>query len=150
MPRSDGQILSASFWGRGNIMNAALATLRYHVTGAIERGEALPIIGVPVIPTFAEYVALRDSLDATLVAAGVALTATRERLARDQGIAAFGAMGLTPDSIKMHPDYRRDKVAVNVAFEHLRTMSGCYAKRFAKEIRAEIQAKRERKLALRS
>ena len=96
--------------------------------------------------TYPEYVAMRDGLDAALVKAGKALTETRNRLAEALGIAPFGAMNLTPDCIKSHPDYRRDNLALNKALERLRTLNGTYAQLFAKEERAAIMAKRMAKL----
>jgi hypothetical protein len=91
---------------------------------------------------FALYQVARDALDAALVQAGKDLSATREALAKAQGIAAFGPMNLTPESIRLHPDYRRAHAALNSAFEASRRFNGQHVKRFGPELRAERDAKR--------
>lgn len=91
---------------------------------------------------FALFQVARDALDSALVQAGNRLSATRERLASEQGIEPFGKLNLTPDSIRQHPDYRRDHAALNAAFEALRALNGRYVKRFAKELRQEREAMR--------
>lgn len=95
---------------------------------------------------FALYQVARDALDAALVQAGNTLSATRERLAQEQGIAPFGRMNLTPESIRLHPDYRRDNAAFKAAFERYRALNGQYAKRFKRELAQERDAKRAARL----
>jgi hypothetical protein len=81
------------------------------------------------------------------VQAGKDLSATREALAKAQGIAPFGQLNLTPDSIRQHLDYRRAHAALNASFEALRQFNGQHVKHFAPELRAERDAKRAAKLA---
>jgi hypothetical protein len=92
--------------------------------------------------SFAVYQAARDTLDAALVQAGNALSETRQRLADQQGIAPFGKMNLTPDCIRLHPDYRRDNAALNASFEALRALNGTYARQFRRELALERDARR--------
>lgn len=56
-----------------------------------------------------------------------------------------GAMGLTPDSVKSMPEFKKLDDAYKVAASRLRTFNSAYTKTFAKEIRSE-RAKRFSKL----
>lgn len=52
-----------------------------------------------------------------------------------------GAMGLTPDAVRLSPEYRAAKAAFDAAFARERAFNGRYVKQFAKEIRAERRAR---------
>lgn len=85
--------------------------------------------------TYAEFKAKYESLEAAYKAASEAL-AKHPRLSN----------GLPANEVRLSPNYRADKAASNAAFEALRDFNDKYAKRFAKEIKADIQAKREASL----
>lgn len=48
-----------------------------------------------------------------------------------------GAMGLTPDHIKVTPEYQREKKLYNIAFTQLQNFNKVYVKQFKKEIAKE-------------
>jgi hypothetical protein len=58
-----------------------------------------------------------------------------------------GPRGWTPDAVKASPEYRAAKAAYVEAFEASRAFNGAHAKRFAVEIKTDIQAQREARLA---
>jgi len=96
---------------------------------------------------------LQREIDETLAGAGTSsafeaakgeLTLIeKEMAAAEAGMRAFprGAMGLTPESVRMSPEYRSAKARTDKAFARLRTFNAVFTKRFAKELRAE-RAKR--------
>ena len=47
------------------------------------------------------------------------------------------ANGLTPDAIKLSPEYRAAKTRFNAAFAHLRRVNAWFVENFKKEIRAD-------------
>jgi hypothetical protein len=53
-----------------------------------------------------------------------------------------GDMGLTPDAVKFSPEFQAAKQAYDRAARAIRDLNGTYAKSFAKEIRADIEARR--------
>jgi hypothetical protein len=61
-----------------------------------------------------------------------------------------GPMGLTPDFVRAMPEYRPLKNEVDLKFNALRNFNAVYVKKFKKEISADIQARREAKLAYRN
>lgn len=74
------------------------------------------------------------------------LAMTRRQIADRLGIEPDGPMGLTPDAIKASPDYQNALALYREAFATLRAFNGQYAKRFRREIAADIQASREARL----
>ena len=52
-----------------------------------------------------------------------------------------GPMGLTPDVVRATPEYRAAKARSDKAFQRLRDFNGVFTKRFAKELRAERDAR---------
>ena len=89
----------------------------------------------PYSPEFNAYRAARDVLNRRMDAASAALRAI-------PGIGS-GRFGLTPDSVKFSPEYRRANGEYRAAFNALRELNGRCVKRFAKELareRAEIRA----------
>jgi hypothetical protein len=52
-----------------------------------------------------------------------------------------GAMGLPPESVRLSPEYRAAKARTDKAFARLRAFNGVFVKRFAKELRAERDAR---------
>lgn len=53
-----------------------------------------------------------------------------------------GPIGITPDEVKFSPEYQAVKQAYDRAARAIRDLNGTYAKTFAKEIRADIDAAR--------
>lgn len=53
-----------------------------------------------------------------------------------------GPFGLTPDSVKLMPQYRIAKAHVDKTFAELRAFNQTYVKRFKKELAAERKARR--------
>lgn len=52
-----------------------------------------------------------------------------------------GPMGLTPDSVKQSPEFRRDKLAYSKAHDELRRFNGLFIKHFRAEIAADRRSK---------
>lgn len=48
-----------------------------------------------------------------------------------------GAMGLTPDHIKVTPEYQRERKLYNIAFTQLQNFNKVYVKQFKKELAEE-------------
>jgi len=48
-----------------------------------------------------------------------------------------GRMGLTPDAVKLSPEYREAKAAWAAAFAALRDFNGTFTKTYANELKAE-------------
>jgi hypothetical protein len=93
-------------------------------------------------PAYQKAKEARDSLDAELCDAGARSMATRKRLANIMGIEAFNAMNMTPDAIKLHPDYIAARKRQNEAFAALQQFNAGFVKAFKKDIAADIHAKR--------
>ena len=53
-----------------------------------------------------------------------------------------GAMGLTPDSVKASPEYRRARAEFNAAMRALQAFNARHLKRFKAQIAAEQRAAR--------
>lgn len=81
--------------------------------------------------TYAEAKATAANIDAEVSAAEVALRSF-----------PAGPMGLTPDSVRVTPEYRAAKLAFDKSFAKLRAFNGTFTKTFAKEIREERRARR--------
>lgn len=62
------------------------------------------------------------------------------------GIERKGPMGLTPDAIKSKPEWKQFYGQYHALAKEARKLHAANAKRYAKETRAEIQARREAKL----
>lgn len=92
--------------------------------------------------TYSDAKARKCVLDAACRTCADELNATRARLAQRLGISASGPMGLTPDAIRQHPDYRPAKQAFDSAFESLRRFNAWYTRQFKGEIRADRQRRR--------
>lgn len=71
--------------------------------------------------------AVHDSLDSDVTRLGAILRAFPG--------AGSGPMGLTPDSVRLNPDYRNAKRAFDLAFARLRAFNSSYVKTYAKELR---------------
>lgn len=89
--------------------------------------------------TFEEFQTQRATIEARLTAASVALAAYPK-----------AADGLTPDATKAMPGWRAARDESRAAFEALRAFNGRYAGQFAKEIKADIAARRAAALASRA
>lgn len=89
---------------------------------------------VAKIVTFAQYLEIKDQLDAA-----------HKAIVWPEGVGT-GPMGLTPDHIKFGPEYRaaRNRSESIMAIE--RKFNQVASKRFKKEIRAHIDAKRAAKM----
>jgi hypothetical protein len=87
-----------------------------------------------------------ETLSERVSAASGKLETIAAGIAAELGIARAGAMGLTPDAIRLRPDYRAAKLELDNAFAELRRFNGLYAGRFKKEIRADIDAKRQARI----
>lgn len=85
--------------------------------------------------TFEQYLAVNAKLDAM-----------RAAIVWPEGTGS-GAMGLTPDHIKATPEFRYARSTSETLKEIGRKFNGAASKRFKKEIRAHIDAKRAVKLA---
>lgn len=96
--------------------------------------------------TYLEYVALRDSLDAAQQRAAIEWDAVRDDLALHLNFFCGAPMGLTPDAIKFHTDYRKAQTEWRVANKKVKSFCALYAKRFARDESAAIMAKRMAKL----
>jgi hypothetical protein len=90
-------------------------------------------------PNFAAFKSAQALLDAELSAATEAIKAIPGH--------ASGPMGLTPDRVKALPAWRAARARVDCAFAALRAFNEVNVKRYAREIRAERDAKRERALS---
>lgn len=91
---------------------------------------------------YATFRTTADCLSNQVSEAGSALAAVRDQIAAELGIAPSGPLGLTPDAIRARPAWRAAKLALDNAFHALRQHNGRHAKRFAKETRADIAARR--------
>lgn len=69
--------------------------------------------------------------------------------AADHVLAAFprGAMGLTPDAVKVTPEYQAARRTFQDRFARLQKFNTTFVRRFVKEIRAEQAARRGAKLS---
>ena len=89
--------------------------------------------------TFEEFKAAQEILDnAHKAATALLVSVSGER----------GPMGLTADHVKNSPEWRAAYTAERKAFAAFRDFNGVYAPKFKKEIIAEIQAKREKRLTV--
>lgn len=63
--------------------------------------------------------------------------------AKDSALQAFpkGAMGLTPDSVKVSTLYRAAKAEYEIAFQAVRKFNAVFTKQYRKEIAASRKAK---------
>ncbi|WLA80307.1 hypothetical protein [Bradyrhizobium elkanii] len=95
---------------------------------------------------YAIFKAARAELEAILQTRKAAWDSVEERLIAETGLARPWPMNLTPDAIKMHPDYRAAKAAWNEAWDVSRKLNGKFAGRFKKEIRADLAALRQSRL----
>jgi len=85
--------------------------------------------------TYTEAKAKCDAIEARMKTASDAL----RRFPR-------GPMGLTPDAVKFSPEYRAAKLAVDRTFAELRAFNTWFVRQFKKEIKAEIDAMRLRRI----
>jgi len=85
-----------------------------------------------VAKSYQESKAERDAIDSELSAISDKLGAF-PRLAN----------GLTPDSVKALPEYRALRSAYDSAFKRLRIVNAEFVKRFKREIKADILARRK-------
>ena len=90
-------------------------------------------------PSFSIFKATRDALDAELSAATKSLKAIPGH--------ASGPMGLTPDAVKALPAWQAARARLDRAFAAVRAFNGANVKRYARELKAERDAKRERALS---
>ena len=90
-------------------------------------------------PTFAAFKAARALLDNELSAATEAIKAIPGH--------ASGPMGLTPDAVKALPAWQAARARLDRAFAAVRAFNGANVKRYARELKAERDAKRERALS---
>jgi hypothetical protein len=81
--------------------------------------------------TYDQAKQIRDTLDAAAKAASERLNAFPKT----------GPMGLTPDSVKSSPAYRRAKADFDTAFRRLQNFNVQFTRAFKAEIRAERQRK---------
>jgi len=70
------------------------------------------------------------------------VASTTEAFRKIPGVGS-GPMGLTPDHIRLSPEYRNAKAAFEAAFAALRNFNGKYIKIFKAEIAAERREKRK-------
>jgi hypothetical protein len=112
-----------------------LSVLRHHVTGAIERGEAQAIAGIPsphvADNPFPIALTAKLALDNAVTEASAAL----QKYPR-------GNMGLTPDSVKASVEFQRDKRAYDQAFQAMRQFNTVFLKTHKKAYREYMLAKR--------
>ena len=80
--------------------------------------------------TFAEAKASAAKIETEVSAAEVALRTF-----------PVGPMGLTPDAVRVTPEYRVAKLAFDKSFAKLRAFNGAFTKTFAKEIREERRSR---------
>jgi len=92
-----------------------------------------------IAPSFAVFKATRDAMEAELSAAMKEIQAIPGH--------ASGPMGLTPSAVKALPAWQAARARVDRAFAAVRAFNGANVKRYAREIRAERDAKRERALS---
>lgn len=97
--------------------------------------------------TFARARAVRDAFDTELIAAGEAMNQIRERLAGELGIAPRGPMGLTAEPIRLNPEYRAAKATSDALCDRLRRFNKTFTRVYAKEIRADRDARWAARLA---
>lgn len=81
--------------------------------------------------TYSEAKAYRDQLEAELNR----LSAILNSFPHD------GPMGLTPDHVKLSPEYRAAKSAWDLQFHKLRTFNGAFTREFRAELKLERDAK---------
>lgn len=81
--------------------------------------------------TFSEAKAYRDQLEAELER----LSAIINRFPHD------GPMGLTPDHVKLSPEYKSAKLAWDAQFHKLRTFNAAFTREFRDELKRERDAK---------
>lgn len=89
--------------------------------------------------TFAEYAARRDAAQRESKAASDAIRSI-------PGVGS-GALGLTPDNVKQSPEFKAAAARYGAASVALQELNKANAKRFARELRAEREARRAAKLA---
>lgn len=77
---------------------------------------------------------------------GAQIESMRKAIVWPEGTGS-GPMGLTPDHIKFSPEYRKARSTSETLKEIERKFNSTAAKRFKKEIRAHIDAKRAAKNA---
>ncbi len=87
--------------------------------------------------TYAEAKAIADDRNHEVDAASAALQSYPR-----------GPMGLPPEEVRLSPAYQAARARYAAAFARLRAFNGPFVKRFTREIRADIDAKRAAKLAV--
>lgn len=92
-----------------------------------------------IAPNFAAFKAAQALLDAELSAATEAIKEIPGH--------ASGPMGLTPSAVKALPAWQAARARVDRAFAAVRAFNGANVKLYARELRAERDAKRERALS---
>jgi len=97
--------------------------------------------------SYETFKTIQAGLESAVAKAETLLSDTVTRKAMDLGISTSGPMGLTPDAIKTSPEYRSAKYRFDSAFGALRAFNGKYAKRYTKQIRADIDARRQSRIA---
>ncbi|MEM9524066.1 MAG: hypothetical protein AAF982_08750 [Pseudomonadota bacterium] len=71
--------------------------------------------------------------------------AAKAQVLRELRGGRIGPMGLTPDHVKATPEWRQAKAAFHAAEAKLKKFNGAFVKTFKKEIKADIQARRDAK-----
>lgn len=74
------------------------------------------------------------------------LNAVCDKASSDLNKYPVGPMGLTPDSVKASPEWRRDQANFEIAFKALQTYNKWFCKRWKKELSAFRQQQRLDKL----
>jgi hypothetical protein len=90
--------------------------------------------------TYAQAKEIAQQLVAEVEATGVPFNAFLSQYPK-------GQMGLTPDYVKAMPEYRTLLNAFNVATAKWHKFAGPYNQKFKKEIRDDMMARREAKIA---
>lgn len=90
--------------------------------------------------TSIEAKALKAQAEANNNIANQALHMVANRLMQEQGLEQ-AANGLTPDSVKFHPEYKAAKAVYDKSFNDLRNVNAWFTKTFKKEYAAERKAR---------
>ena len=97
-------------------------------------------------PTYAEYVAQQNALEAKHKELHNKAESILTELAAQLGIAPRSPIGLPAEDIRLNPTYRAAYLAAQKAFDDLRSYNGKYVKQFVKEDRAAREARYAEKL----
>ena len=92
-------------------------------------------------PTFAEFRAARDIANAAVDARAADLQDVKTRLMAAYDVTP-GPMGLTPDCVKFHPEFRAAQRAFRIAMARLQAITSANCKHYARDISRDIEARR--------